>query len=359
MTVTTLESRPETSTTAATEVQEIWYTRCPVPTASGLAQHFRWIHEAFEREGIAVQSLRDSLDPAVRRSHFTHSLPASFREGGNIPAIWAKAGGQDTVVVGVTWVDEEQLILVRADSDIQTLSDIKGRRLGIPKHTAQVVDFPRAQDLHGLVTALQLAGLKPADVEIVDIEGHDFEQRNADGSRPVLRHVTVDALLDGRVDVIYAKGAHSASLVRELGLRPLLDINAHADPYVRVNTGTPRPVTVNRELAEQRPDLVARYLATLIKTAHWARSHPEQVVTAVASESHNTADNVRRGYGPELHLHFDVQLCEQYVQGLRQQKGFLLDWGFLPADFDFDSWIVREPLRLARELVAKEGLSLE
>ncbi len=351
MSTATLEAR--------IEVEEIWYTRCPVPTASGLAQHFRWIHEAFEREGIVVQSLRESQDPAVRRSHFTHSLPASFREGGNIPAIWAKAGGQDTVVVGITWVDEEQLILVRADSDIKTLADIKGRRLGIPKNTAQVVDFPRAQDLHGLVTALQLAGLKPADVEIVDIAGHDFEQRNADGSRALLRHVTVDALLDGKVDVIYAKGAHGAGLVRELGLRPLLDINAHPDPFVRVNTGTPRPVTVNRELAEQRPDIVARYLATLLKASHWARSHPEQVITAVAAESHSTADNVRRGYGPDLHLHFGVQLSEQYVEGLRLQKGFLLDWGFLPEDFDFDGWIVREPLRLAHELVAVEGLSLD
>lgn len=351
MTSTVLETR--------TEVKEIWYTRCPVPTASGLAQHFRWIHQAFEWDGIAVQSLRDSLDPAVRRAHFTHSLPATFREGGNIPAIWAKAGGQDTVVVGITWVDEEQLILVREDSTIRTLDDIRGRRLGIPRNTAQVVDFPRAQDLHGLVTALDLAGLTPDDVEIIDIPGHDFEQRNDDGSRLALRHVTVDALLDGRVDAIYAKGAHSASLVRELGLRPLLDINAHADPFVRVNTGTPRPVTVNRELAEQRPDVVARYLATLLKTAHWARSHPEQVITAVASESSSTADNVRRGYGPELHLHFEVQLSEQYVEGLRRQKDFLFEWGFLPADFDFDAWIVREPLRLARELLAAEGTELD
>lgn len=339
-------------------VSEIWYTRCPVPTTSGIAQHYGWIHQAFERDGIKVQSLQDSTDAQVRRSHFTHSLPASFREGGNIPAIWAQAGGQDTAVVGISWVDEEQLILVRPDSDIRSLADLKGRRLGIPRHTAKVVDFPRAQDLHGLVTALKLAGLQPDDIEIVDIAGHDFEQRAPDGSRPKFRNVTAEALLDGAIEVIYAKGAPGARLAAEKGLRVLLDINAHPDPFVRVNTGTPRPVTVNRSLAIEHPEIVARYLATLLRTAHWAQSHPDEVVKVVASETSTAEENVRQGYGPELHHHFDIRLSTQYVEGLRQQKDFLLKWGFLNGDFDYDRWIVREPLALAEQIVAREGLAI-
>jgi sulfonate transport system substrate-binding protein len=309
-------------------VSQIWYTRCPVPTASGIAQHFRWIHQAFEREGIEVQSWQESSDPSVRRSHFTHNLPASFREGGNIRAIWAKANDQDTAVVGITWVDEEQLVLVCADSDIKSLADIKGRRFGIPKNTAQVVDFPRAQDLHRLVTATRLAGLASGDVEFVDIPGHEFERREADGGRPPFRHVTVEALLDGRVDVIYAKGATSAALVDERGLRPLLDINAHPDPFVRVNTGTPRPVTVNRDLALNRPDIVARYLAKLLKAADWAKNHPDEIVAVVTAETQSTVENVRRGYGQELHLHFDLELSSGYTNGLKLQRDFLRDWGF-------------------------------
>jgi sulfonate transport system substrate-binding protein len=339
-------------------VSSIWYTRCPVPTTSGIAQHFGWLERAFEREGIQVQSLQESSDPAVRRSHFTHSLPASFREGGNIPAIWARANGEDTAVVGISWVDEEQLVLVRPDSDIKALADIKGRRLGIPKNTAKVVDFPRAQDLHGLNTALKLAGLAPTDVEIIDIPGYDFEQREPDGSRRKFRNVTVEALLDGRVDVIYAKGAPSAALVGEYALRPVLDINAHPDRFVRVNTGTPRPVTVNRALAIDHPEIVARYLATLLKAAEWAKAHPEEVVDAVSAETGGTRENVRRGYGPDLHLHFDVQLSAQYTTGLRLQKDFLRDWGFLKEDFDFDAWVVAEPLLLARELVEREGTQI-
>ncbi len=75
----------------------------------------------------------------------------------------------------------------------------------------------------------------------------------------------------------------------------------------------------------------------------------------VAAETAKSEDSVRRGYGPELHRHFDVRLSEQYVEGLRRQKQFLLEWGFLEKDFDYDAWVLREPLRLAEEIVAHEG----
>jgi sulfonate transport system substrate-binding protein len=54
-------------------ISELWYTRCPVPTTSGIAQHFRWLHDEFARHGIALKSIRASEDQAVRNSHYDHS----------------------------------------------------------------------------------------------------------------------------------------------------------------------------------------------------------------------------------------------------------------------------------------------
>jgi hypothetical protein len=58
------------------DVNDIWYTRCPVPTTSGIAQHFKWLHEEFARTGVAVESIRASEDKAVRLSHFDHTIRA-------------------------------------------------------------------------------------------------------------------------------------------------------------------------------------------------------------------------------------------------------------------------------------------
>ncbi len=330
---------------------ELWYTRCPVPTASGLAQHFHWLQDEFARRGIELKSIRAAQDKAVRDAHFNHAQPGMFREGGNVPPIWARANGRDTAVVGITWVDEEQLILVRQDSDIRDIAELRGRRLGLPQHATRMVDVGRAQELRGLLTALSLAGLKLEQVTLVDVAGGEYDLRERDADRSGRRHVTADALLRGEVDAIYAKGAVSATLIEEYGLRPILDINAEPDPLARVNAGTPRPITVDRRLAVEQPDLVARYLAVLLGTAQWAALHPNEVVTAVAAETGASAQAVRRGFGPELHHRFTPALTDQYVSGLAAQKAFLLREGFLAADFDFDAWIVREPLELARNLV--------
>lgn len=63
-------------------VSELWYTRCPVPTASSLAISQGWLDDEFATDGITVASLRSSPDSAVRESHFNHSQGDSFRQAG-------------------------------------------------------------------------------------------------------------------------------------------------------------------------------------------------------------------------------------------------------------------------------------
>ena len=82
---------PESPLVQPAPVSELWYTRCPVPTASGIALELGWLAHEFDRLGIRLSSLRDSDAADVRLAHFSHSLPGLFREGGNIPAIWARA----------------------------------------------------------------------------------------------------------------------------------------------------------------------------------------------------------------------------------------------------------------------------
>ena len=98
----------------------LWYTRCPVPTGLGIALQKGWLEESFRSQCTNVQSLRESNDKAVRESHFDHTLQNSVRHGGNIPALWARASGRDTRVLGLSWSDETQLILSLPDSGIRT-----------------------------------------------------------------------------------------------------------------------------------------------------------------------------------------------------------------------------------------------
>ncbi len=338
-------------------IDTLWYTRCPVPTTSGIAQHKRWLQNAFAARGITLDSIRASQDRAVRESHFRHSLPGSFREGGNVPPIWARANGQDTVVVAITWVDEEQLVLVRGDDTIQTAADLKGRRLGlVRKAGGDLVDVGRAEALRGLLTALQLGNVPRESVEFVDIEAPEWELKEAAAGKEDHHALPTQALLEGKVDAIFIKGASVAKALA-LGLRPIVNLNEQADPLLRLSAGSPRPVTVDRQTLERAPERVAEYLAVLLKTAEWAAQHPEEVVTVISAETGVAAEHVRRAFGSKLHLSFEPTLSPIYVEGLRQQKAFLLNEGFIKDDFDFEQWIDPEPLKRAATL--KEQVTLE
>ncbi|MBK4998086.1 ABC transporter substrate-binding protein [Pseudomonas sp. S31] len=332
-------------------VDTLWYTRCPVPTTSGIAQHKRWLQNAFAAQGIILDSIRASQDRAVRESHFRHSLPGSFREGGNVPPIWARANGQDTAVVGITWVDERQLVLVRDDADIRSAADLRGRRLGLVRKAAgDLVDVGRAEALRGLLSALEIGEVPRDSVHFVDIEAPEWELKEAGAAGQDHHALPIQALQAGVVDAIFIKGAAVAKALTQ-GLRPIIDLNEQADPMLRLSAGSPRPVTVDRQTLAHAPERVARYLAVLLKTAQWAVQNPDPVVAVVAAETGVAAEDVRLAFGPRLHLSFEPQLSAVYVEGLRRQKAFLLAEGFLVRDFDFDSWIDPAPLAHAAALV--------
>ena len=126
------------------KVDTLWYTRCPVPTPLGIAAQLGWIEEEFNADGIAVRTLQDEADPSLRESHFDHKLDNSFRQGGNVPAIWARSAGRETRVVGLTWTDEAQVILTLPKSGIRSVGDLKGRKLAVATRPQDQIDFWKA-----------------------------------------------------------------------------------------------------------------------------------------------------------------------------------------------------------------------
>jgi len=347
-------STPQQTRQQAGKLEEIWFTRCPVPTASGLAYRLGWLGEEFARDGIRVATIQEA-PRALQRHHYDHEIPTLIREGGNLLALAARAQGAPTRLIGLTWIDEAQSIIVRPDSGIASAADLKGRRLALPAFVHR--DIPahvrgssiwRGMSLHGYKGALATVGLTLDDITLVEVGSGQDSRDNADTGN---RWSALDELVNGTVDAVYVKGAAAVEGARRRGLVVGVDLDSFADRRFRVNNGTPRPITVHESFLENHFDLVVRFLAQTLRAADWAADNLQGVYDILKGETRAGDEGVNEAYRDGFHKTLHPNLSPERVELFRIQKNFMLVHGLLDADLDLDAWIDHRPLAAARELL--------
>lgn len=340
---------------AAKQLNTVWYTRCPVPTGLGIAIQKGWLQEKFEQDQIEIKSIRESNSKDVRNSHFNHTLENSVRHGGSIPAIWAYSSGQKTRVIGLSWADEAQLLLTRFDSNIKTVTDLKGKKFGIPLNQDALIDFSRAQAIRGLENALKTVGLAVTDVQLVDTLRQDIiraqnqqvlgEQEKASfyGQRnPLNASAELVALLTGQVDAIFLKGASAVQIASDFALHTIIDIGADPDPLLRSNNGTPRTLTVDDGFAENYPEQVQHIVQSVLDAEQWSHQNPVETHRYLAKECQSTEQWVHVAYGADAHLKLNTNFDEISVLALQDLSDFLYRWNFIPNKIDVRKWLAPE-----------------
>lgn len=337
---------------SAEAVDTLWYTRCPVPTASSIAIERCLFDAEFAPDGIRTASLRASSDLAVRESHFDHAQRRSFREGGNIPPIWSRSRGADTRLIGATWVEQYHAILALPESGIRSGADLRGRRLGISAHLHDQIDFWRARALRGMLAGLAISGLSAADVEIVYLpEEETFLGDDAPSETGTLwtakqqqriQRRELFALIRGEVDAICVTAARGVQMEALLGAVRVVDLAAHPDRATRISNSVPLILTVSGELLRERPDLVRRYLGCVREAARWARTNPRETRRIVAAELGDAEEWVDISYGDALATSLEPNLSDDLIVAVESQKDFLLEHGFIDTDFDVRAWAAPE-----------------
>lgn len=346
------------STLANDVIDTLWYTRCPVPTAASLAIDLGLLDDEFAPDEIAIQSLHASGARQVRESHFDHTQANSFRQGGNIPPIWTWVRGGDVRLIGLTWVDEYAAIIAMPDSGIETVKDLRGRRLGIGCRVNDRVDFFKAMALRTVLAGLSTEAMSLDDVELVEIPvtetyvGTETTSHSGTlwggGRRARRQQREAFALIRGEVDAIYTSGAMGANLTGFLGAREIIEVGHHPDRSLRINNETPAALTVSGALAKARPDIVARFVGRIAEAARWAETNHDRVRRIVGDDVGATGEWVTAAYGPDFHTNLMPTLSDECVAGLQSQVDFLHEHGFIETGFDVTAWIDREPLAANR-----------
>lgn len=323
----------------------LWYTRCPTPTPLGLAVKLGYLQSALAKQSVGIRSLQSSPDEKVRASHFDHSQPWSFRQGGNIPPIHARASGRDTRLVGITWIDEFQAVITLPSSGVKSAAELVGKRIGLPRQPAGIIDFQRATALKGVLSTLEVAGIARRDVQFVDVvtQAPQFGRATPGYPPELTRRQPYSAefvqLIEGNIDAFFVKGAEGLSIAHQFGAVILSETGNHSDAAIRINNGTPRLLTVDGTLATERPDLVRTLIDAVREGGEWAAQNPDLTRRFVAQEIGVSEEAVQGAFGPDLHLKFTTSLDSAGVEAITHFKNFLLREGFISGDFSVEDWL--------------------
>jgi aliphatic sulfonates family ABC transporter substrate-binding protein len=206
--------------------------------------------QRLEQLGLAPEWVEFPSGPPLLEA--LNAGAVDFGATGDTPPIFAQAAGADLLYVGAQPTPgANSAILVRADGPIHTLKDLRSRRIA----------FTKGSSAHNvLLKALARAGLKPADIQPVNLQPPD--------AGAAFRTGAIDAW--SIWDPFYAV--------------------AQEDPGTRVLTTAEGLAPSNsfflasRAFATSQPAAILTLLDAINGAAEWAKSNPEplaQVLSAV------------------------------------------------------------------------------
>ncbi|RFB12571.1 aliphatic sulfonate ABC transporter substrate-binding protein [Bacillus sp. HNG] len=218
------------------------------PTSLVLKE-FGWAEEAFEEEGIEVEFvLSQGSNKALE---FLNSGSVDFGSSAGAAALMAKANGAPIEAVYIYSKPEWTALVANKDSKIESVSDLKGKKVAATIGTDPYIFLLRALDEEGL---------SPSDVEIVNLQ-------HGDGA---------GALSSGQVDAWSGLDPHMARVELETDAT-LFYRNADFNTYGTLN--------VRSEFAEKYPEYVEKVIEVYEKARKWVLENPEEAAEILAKSA--------------------------------------------------------------------------
>lgn len=258
-----------------------------------LLQDKGWVEEALQDAGYE--------DVKVTYTEFESGPPEneSFASGaqdigvmGNVPTLSAVAAGQERTILGVAYNGEKtEAVLVAKDSDISSVADLKGKKVGL-------VVGSIAQDFFERL--LESEGIKADEVQLVNLAS--TEQKSA--------------LASGQVDAIAVWQPMIAQVEAAETGKVLVD---GSELYKCENL-----ISGNTDYIKENPEIVQIFLDQYKRAAEEVSSDTETYAESYAEKYALEAAIVNATISD---MNFPVTIEEEDIEDLQQTADWLYDSG--------------------------------
>jgi sulfonate transport system substrate-binding protein len=280
------------------------------------------LEEEFKKDGIAITwSFLRGAGPAVNELYANRLL--DFSTLGDLPSIVGRASGLSYRVLATSNVRQNAYVAVPAESSIQTIKDLRGKRVAMFKGTAGQLSANRI---------LQAFGLSERDVHAINMD--------AATARAALVTKDVDASF----------GAYDYLGLRDQG----------AVRIIYSTKGQPSELSSNGlflgsgDFIKKYPEITARVLKVFVSVAKELADQdaaPTKVLQ-LWTKTGATFSSFKEDWKGES-LKFNLNpLVDPYVVNIyNSQIAMAKNFGLVRTTFDFESWVDRSFLsRALKEL---------
>lgn len=260
--------------------------------SSLVIRRFGWLEEAFKKDGIGVNWVLSA--GSNRALEYLNGDSIDIGSSAGLAAVLSKANGNPIRTPYIFSRPEWTALLVPKNSPIQTLADLKGKKVAATKGTDPYLF---------LLRALHTVGLKRTDIEHVALQ-------HADGKA---------ALEQGRVDAW--AGLDPLMAASELGAGSrLLYRNVAFNTYGFLN--------VREDFLQRHPNEVRRVLAVYERARQWIQGNTRAAAQILSEEAKVSLEVALL----QLKVRTDFtqpQPGTQHIQALQAASPILLDEGLV------------------------------
>ena len=350
---------------------EVYYTNCPLISASNVDQELGWTKEVYKKMDVQYLYLRARKENDWY-PHYIHNMDNMIRFGGLFPPIHVHADIRRTRLLGVTHAPKEGgVMMVRSRDDIYRMQDLKGKKIGLSRSQNKIkTDWWGIQEEQGIELMLRMNGMTRNDVEIVEFPypddwydvpemmGPEMENPSELWLRRDHKHDLAfrpleTALGNGVIDAMYNQSGPLQQLSEATGnFKAIEDLSRYPDWTLQV-ANIPAAITCTVEMAEKHPELAVTFLKGMIKVGRWANEHKPAAAAILDKQTfYLDVEKTLEGIKP---IDLVPNLSPQNLRSVEIGKDFMLSHAYIKNDFDVNEWAAPEFLeQAARELLEEE-----
>lgn len=279
-----------------------------------IAKQKGWFEEEFSQLNAKVAWHEFQSSVPLLEGLVSNRVDFSFIGDGTV--VTGKSANMPFTVISTIGVQGNQnSVIVKPDSPIESIADLKGKTIAVAKGSSAHIF---------LIKALQENNMKESDLKIVELQ--------PDEANPAFQTDKVDAwgIWDPFVTTeVQGKRARILESVETMGI---------VAPAVMIG---------RNQFIEENPELTAAYLKVYQKTVDWVNANKEEAASILAEEKQMDPELVKTLVNYTQYINTPV--TDQVQEAMQSTADILLDAGTIKTKVDiskvFDNSYIEEALK--------------